>query len=246
MGDILSQKLPNSGRIILSQISSGSTVPLAAILLLGLPNDPSTAFMHGLVFSIMGFCKSWIAPATNNPIFAEIVPQKHRTTVYALDRSFESIMASFAPATVGLLAQHVYGYKPIHKGSSDSATVEVDRENAAALAKGLYTAIGIPIGVCCLIYSFLYYTYPRDRERARMQALIESEIQLVDKCGESTPGQEQMIVGFWEVDGEEPGMKDRTEIDMEDDGENEENMELGKSDERTLLLGQLMLSDSRK
>ncbi|GAB4847291.1 hypothetical protein Ancab_026335 [Ancistrocladus abbreviatus] len=246
MGDILSQKLPNSGRIILSQISSGSAVPLAAILLLGLPDDPSTALMHGLVFFIMGFCISWNAPATNNPIFAEIVPQKHRTSIYALDRSFESILASFAPPTVGLLAQHVYGYKPIHKGSSDSATVEVDRENAAALAKALYTAIGIPIGVCCLIYSFLYYTYPRDRERARMQALIESEIQLLDECNESTLGQEQMVVGFWEVDGEEPDTKDRTEIDMEYRRENEENIELDESDERTLLHGQLMLSDSAK
>ncbi|KAE9449970.1 hypothetical protein C3L33_18123, partial [Rhododendron williamsianum] len=49
MGDILGQRYPNSGRIILSQISSGSAIPLAAILLLVLPDDPSTAFMHGTV-----------------------------------------------------------------------------------------------------------------------------------------------------------------------------------------------------
>ncbi|GAB4847292.1 hypothetical protein Ancab_026336 [Ancistrocladus abbreviatus] len=246
MGDILSQKLPNSGRIILSQISSGSLVPLAAILLLGLPDDPSTAFIHGLVFFIMGFCMSWNAPATNNPIFAEIVPQKHRTSIYALDCTFESILASFAPPTVGLLAQRVYGYKPIHKGSSDFAIVKTDRENAAAMAKALYTAIGIPIGVCCLIYSFLYRTYPRDRERAKMQALIESEIKLVDECGESTLEQEPMVVGVWQVDGKEPNMKDKTEIDMEYVGGNEENMELDESDERTLLPSQLIFSDSEK
>lgn len=65
MGDLLAKRLPNSGRIILSQISSGSAIPLAAILLLVLPNDPSTAFMHGLVFFIMGLSISWNAPATN-------------------------------------------------------------------------------------------------------------------------------------------------------------------------------------
>ena len=65
MGDILSKRLPNTGRIMMSQISSGSAVPLAAILLLALPDDPSTAFMHGLVLFIMGLSTSWNGPATN-------------------------------------------------------------------------------------------------------------------------------------------------------------------------------------
>ena len=69
MGDILAKRLPNSGRIILSQISSGSAIPIAAILLLALPDDPSTAFMHGLVFFIMGLCITWNASATNKYVF---------------------------------------------------------------------------------------------------------------------------------------------------------------------------------
>ncbi|KAJ7959026.1 Major facilitator superfamily [Quillaja saponaria] len=177
MGDKFSVSRPNSGRIILAQISSASAIPLAAILLLVLPDNPSTAVAHGLVLVIMGFCISWNAPAANNPIFAEIVPERSRTSVYALDRSFESILSSFAPPTVGILAQHVYGYKPIPKGLSESEEISTDRKNAASLAKALYTAIGIPMALCCLIYSFLYCTYPRDRERAQMEALIESEMQ---------------------------------------------------------------------
>lgn len=69
MGDLLAKRLPNSGRIILSQISSGSAIPLAAILLLVLPDVPSTAFMHGLVLFIMGLTISWNAPATNKYVF---------------------------------------------------------------------------------------------------------------------------------------------------------------------------------
>ncbi|XP_050291083.1 uncharacterized protein LOC126732347 isoform X2 [Quercus robur] len=65
MGDLLAKRLPNSGRILLSQISSGSAIPLAAILLLVLPDDPSTGFMHGLVLFVMGLSISWNAPATN-------------------------------------------------------------------------------------------------------------------------------------------------------------------------------------
>ena len=67
-----------------------------------------------------------------SPIFAEIVPERARTSIYALDRSFESILGSFAPPIVGILAQHVYGYKPFPKGSTNSEEIETDRENAAA------------------------------------------------------------------------------------------------------------------
>lgn len=94
-----------------------------------------------------------------------------------MDRSFESVLSSFAPPIVGLLAQHVYSYKPVPQGSKNIAT---DRGNAESLAKALYTSIGIPMALCSLIYTFLYSTYPRDRERARMEALIESEMLNID------------------------------------------------------------------
>ncbi|KAJ8430411.1 hypothetical protein Cgig2_025838 [Carnegiea gigantea] len=180
MGDILSQRFPNAGRIILAQISSGSAVPLAALLLLGLPEDPSTTVIHGVVMVITGFFISWNSPATNNPIFAEVVPEKSRTSIYALDRSFESILASFAPAVVGILAQHVYGYKPMPEGSTLKEETATDHENATSLAKALYVAIVLPMSLCCIIYSFLYCTYPIDRDRAHMQALIEAEMKLLE------------------------------------------------------------------
>ncbi|CAK9186435.1 unnamed protein product [Ilex paraguariensis] len=190
MGDDLSKRLPNSGRIILSQISSASAIPLAAILLLTLPSDPSTMFMHVLFLFITGFCISWNAPATNNPIFAEIVPEKSRTSIYALDRSFESVLSSFAPPVVGVLAQNIYGFKPVPEGTGGIGT---DRQNATSLAKALYTAIGIPMALCCFIYSFLYCTYPRDRERARMEALRESEMQLTELDLSPTRGQYSLV-----------------------------------------------------
>ncbi|KAF9601048.1 hypothetical protein IFM89_015033 [Coptis chinensis] len=87
---------------------------------------------------------------------------------YALDRSFASILASFAPPVVGILSQRLYGYKLVPRASSQTVEIETDRENAASLAKALYTAITIPMTICCFIYSFLYCTYPRDRARARM------------------------------------------------------------------------------
>ncbi|XP_043698426.1 uncharacterized protein LOC122649126 [Telopea speciosissima] len=237
LGDILSKHFPNSGRILLSQISSGSAIPLAAVLMLVLPDDPSTVFKHGFVLFVMGLSISWNAPATNNPILAEIVPEKSRTSIYALDRSFESILSSFAPPVVGFLAQHAYGYKPVPEGASASVEVKTDRENAASLAKALYTAIGIPMTLCCIIYSFLYCTYPRDRERARMHALIESEMQYIES--ENPPaGGEYTEVHFSESDGLYE--KERIVIDMV---YGIEDSDVDDSDEKTLLARQLTFAN---
>ncbi|KAJ7556696.1 hypothetical protein O6H91_05G094500 [Diphasiastrum complanatum] len=145
LGDILSKKYPNSGRIILSQVSSGLGVPLAAILLLLVHATPSAKFVYGVLFFTLGFATSWNAAATNNPIFAEIVPERSRTSIYALDRSFESVLASFAPPIVGLLAEKVYGYVPTLVGLDRQAAVNMDRANAVSLAKALYTAYAIPL-----------------------------------------------------------------------------------------------------
>ena len=112
----------------------------------------------------------------NSPIFAEIVPASSRTTIYALDRSFESMLASFAPPVVGILAERYYGFIPPQSGRDQAAELVIDKENALSLSKALYTAIGIPLTLCCLIYTFLYWTYPRDRDRARALALADAHL----------------------------------------------------------------------
>jgi hypothetical protein len=169
MGDILARRFPNSGRIVLSQISSGSTIPLASVLLHALPNDATTPAKHGAALFILGIMASWNGSATNSPILAEIIPPRAMTTVFALDRTFEAVLASFAPPVVGILAERLYGYKMSSRsaGDSDQATdVAMERHNAKSLAKALFTAISFPMEMCCLIYSFLYCTYPKDRDGA--------------------------------------------------------------------------------
>ena len=167
----------------------------------------------------------------DSPIIAEIVPEKSRTTIYAVDKSLESILASFAPLIVGALAEHVYGYKkPIPNGSSNLGEIETDRENAASLAKALYTAIGIPMIICCSIYSFLYCTYPRDRERARMVALVESELQQLEVKDGTKEGycEVHVLESNVGLNGKEGG-----KIDM--DYPREESIDLEDNDEKVLL-----------
>lgn len=131
-----------------------------------------------------------------------------------MDRSFESVLSSFAPPVVGILAQHVFGYKPIQKGpSTDLKRIETDRENAASLGKALYTAIGIPMAICCAFYSFLYCTYPRDRDRARMDALIESEMEQIETDDYDLAAESNELRG-----------KEVRVIDVEDEGDDEQRL----------------------
>lgn len=134
------------------------------------------------------------------------------------------------------MSQHVYGYKPVLKGSTDSQEIETDRENAAALAKALYTAIGIPMTICCFIYSFLYCTYPRDRDRAKMQALIETEMQQMES--DKPTLEEDRYTQLHVIGSQELQTKD---IDYEGD----ESIEFDEND-RKRLLSHHTLSDLSK
>lgn len=137
--------------------------------------------------------------------------------------------------------QHVFGYKPVPKGSSDSVEIETDRENALSLAKALFATMAIPMTLCVSIYSFLYCTYPRDRERARMQALIESEMQQLEtSCAASGEEYSQLPVS------ESKGLngKDRSNIDIEYAAH--ESIELDDNDEKSLLSRQLTFSNMKE
>lgn len=101
-----------------------------------------------------------------SPIFAEIVPEKSRTSVFALDRFCESFTSSLTTPLVGLLAERLYGFR-FTSGS------KLDGQNAVSLAKAMYVTYSIPMALACCIYLGLYRTYPRDRDEARLASKLE-------------------------------------------------------------------------
>ncbi|CAI5519890.1 unnamed protein product, partial [Closterium sp. Naga37s-1] len=104
-GDEMARRWPDGGRLVCAQISAGSAVVLSTVLLRVVPQSPEYFMVYIMVLTLMGFLISWNAAGTNNPIFAEIVPERLRMDIYALDRTFEMSIAAFAPPTVGYLAQ---------------------------------------------------------------------------------------------------------------------------------------------
>lgn len=104
-------------------------------------------------------------------MFAEVVPLKHRTMIYAFDRAFEGSFSSFAAPAVGILTEKIYGYD-----SKSVSLVSGSVNQAFALSRGLLSMMVVPFGLCCLFYSPLYLIFKRDRNNARTATLKEQEI----------------------------------------------------------------------
>jgi len=177
LGDAVARRFPSTGRVAVAQAVNAVSVPLAAALLLAFPGDPSAAVPYAAVCFAFGFTISWTPVSTTNPIFAEIVPEKARTMVYALDKCFESVLGSFGSPLVGILAERVFGYQPGTPGKS----AEADRKNADALSRAIFSEIAGPF-ICCLTYTTMYWTYPADRRRAQMAALQAASEDQDDDC----------------------------------------------------------------
>ncbi|KAL3675576.1 hypothetical protein R1sor_025524 [Riccia sorocarpa] len=161
IGDWAERRFPGSGRIMCAQFSSFISVPFSCFLLLVLPQDPEYYGLYATTLLFMGLTVSWCATCANNPIFADIVPEKNRTMIYAFDRALEGSFAAMAAPIVGLLAENVYGYRPHQLIPDAGSPIE-----ARALSRGLCTVMAVPFGLCCFCYTFLYGTYQKDKEEA--------------------------------------------------------------------------------
>lgn len=171
IADRLSQFYPDTGRIMCAQFSAFMGIPFSYFLLNCIPQtvDNWTTFAWTLFF--MGLTISWCATCANNPMFAEVVPPKHRTMIYAFDRAFEGSFASFAAPAVGILTEKIYGYD-----SKSASSLHGSAPEALALSRGLLTMMVLPFALCSLFYTPLYFVFKRDRDNARTYSVKEQEL----------------------------------------------------------------------
>ncbi|XP_010446742.1 PREDICTED: uncharacterized protein LOC104729498 [Camelina sativa] len=176
MGGIVADKMariyPNSGRVMCAQFSAFMGIPFSIILLKVIPQTTSNYSIFSVTLFLMGLTITWCGSAVNAPMFAEVVPPKHRTMIYAFDRAFEGSFSSFAAPLVGILSEKMFGYDargidPL-KGSSV--------READALSKGLLSMMAVPFGLCCLCYTPLHFVFQKDRENAKTANSKETEM----------------------------------------------------------------------
>ncbi|XP_030462598.2 uncharacterized protein LOC115682503 [Syzygium oleosum] len=171
IADRLSVIFPNSGRVICAQFSSFMGIPFSLFLLRVIPQNTDSWFSFAVTLLLMGLTISWCLTAANAPMFAEVVPAKHRTMIYAFDRAFEVSFSSFAAPLVGIMSEKIYGY--------DAKSIDPIRGSAReafALSKGLLSMMAVPFGLCCLLYTPLHVAFGRDRDNARIANSKEEEM----------------------------------------------------------------------
>ncbi|XP_031387669.1 uncharacterized protein LOC116200862 isoform X2 [Punica granatum] len=171
IADRVSQVYPHSGRIMCAQFSAFMGIPFSWFLLRVIPQTVASWPTYAATLLIMGLTISWNASAANGPMFAEVVPAKHRTMIYAFDRAFEGSFSSFAAPLVGILSERIYGYDAKSVDPMKGSTRE-----AFALSKGLLSMMAVPFGLCCLCYTPLYKIFRQDRENARLSSIKEEEM----------------------------------------------------------------------
>ncbi|XP_058777889.1 uncharacterized protein LOC131652129 isoform X1 [Vicia villosa] len=171
IADRLTQIYPYSGRIMCAQFSAFMGIPFSWFLLRVIPQSVTSFLTFSITLFFMGLTISWNGTAANAPMFAEVVPVKHRTMIYAFDRAFEGSFSSVAAPLVGILAEKMFGYD-----SKSVDPIKGSSPEALALSKGLLSMMAAPFGLCCLCYTPLYFIFKKDRENARMQAVKEEEM----------------------------------------------------------------------
>lgn len=171
IADRVSHVFPHKGRVMCAQFSAFMGIPFSWFLLTVIPQSVNSWFIFATTLFLMGLTISWCATCANNPMFAEVVPAKHRTMIYAFDRAFEGSFSSFAAPIVGILSEKIYGYD-----SKAANLASGSPREAFALSRGLLSMMAVPFGLCCLFYTPLYTTFRRDRENARAASLKEQEM----------------------------------------------------------------------
>ncbi|KAL1810126.1 uncharacterized protein LOC108193364 [Daucus carota subsp. sativus] len=171
LGDRISRVYPNSGRILCAQFSAFMGIPFTWFLLRVIPQSVSSYYTFAITLFLMGLSISWCNTAANAPMFAEVVPAKNRTMIYAFDRACEGSFSAFAAPMVGILSEKLYGYNPKSVDPTNGSLPE-----ALALSKGLFTMMAVPFGLCCLFYTPAHWFFRRDRLNVRMASLKETEL----------------------------------------------------------------------
>ncbi|KAJ3705459.1 hypothetical protein LUZ61_009164 [Rhynchospora tenuis] len=173
IADRLSRYFPDSARIVCAQFSAFMSIPYSIILLTLVPQSADYFFTFAATLLLMGLTISWCSACANSPMFAEVVPLKHRTMIYAFDRAFEGSFSAFAAPAVGMVSERIFGYDRNSVSLANGST-----QGALALSRGLLTMTVIPWGLCGLFYTPLYIFFKRDRENARVASNKEEELEL--------------------------------------------------------------------
>ncbi|MHA1310043.1 MAG: MFS transporter [Candidatus Helarchaeota archaeon] len=167
IGDWAAKKSPKRGRIIIAQISVFLGIPMTLVIFYLIPMNTSSMVEYIIVGGITGLLISWCGPGCNSPIFSEIFEPEIRSSVFSVDRMFEGSAASLGTIFVGVAATFFGFITPPIGTEISSLPPAIRYTNMMALANGMFFVALIPWILCLVLYTFVYFTYPKDYEKMR-------------------------------------------------------------------------------
>jgi len=113
---------------------------------------------------------SWTPASALRPICGEIFRNGHdRAQVLALWIALEGVISSILGApVVGVLSEY-FGYR-LQPGASQGVASAQREESRDALQKALVGVSIVPWILCGLAWVPMYWTYPRDRDKAKQES----------------------------------------------------------------------------
>jgi MFS family permease len=179
LGDKAAKWNPKHGRLIIAQISVFIGIPMTAIIFLLIPMSTDSMFLYLLLGGLTGFGISWTAGGCNNPIFSEIFPPEMRSSAFAVDRVFEGSFGALGAIFVGFVAASFGFLTPTTSIESIPLNDPLRLANMHALALGIFIIALIPWIICLILYSFVYFTYPKDYEK--MRVLLDNRAKILEE-----------------------------------------------------------------
>ncbi|HMF32317.1 MAG TPA: MFS transporter [Candidatus Lokiarchaeia archaeon] len=165
IGDKAAKWNPQKGRILIAQISVFTGIPLMAVIFFAIPMSTDSFIAYVLVGFLTGILISWSGPGCTNPLFSEIFLPEIRGSVYSVDRLFEGSFQALGTIFVSMVAV-AYGFQtPV--GTIAQQTAAFNATNALALAWGMFWITTVPWSICLILFTLVYFTYPKDCQRIR-------------------------------------------------------------------------------
>ena len=170
VGDAASKRWPVAGRVMTCQFSVAVSLPAAFLMTWWLPVGKTLADVaaahpgasasalasaqgHAVgvaaaVFLALGSLVSWFG-TNNSAMFAEVVPERLRSSVFAFDRSFETAIGALAGPIVGALSPK-FGFKGTIKPGGAGVDQAALDANPIPTANG--TWLFVFVGFCCCLF----------------------------------------------------------------------------------------------
>ncbi|MGQ9722857.1 MAG: MFS transporter [Candidatus Jordarchaeum sp.] len=174
LGDIGERKSYNRGRIIVTQISVLSGIPMIFLILI----LPLSIVEYTILALITAILISWAGPAAVQPMVAMVSKPETRSTTFSIEQMFEGEFAAVAAVIAGWLAdtlnfgiagitmQTITPYMGIWLSVLPlSFLLVLFTLSGQSLTTAMLWTTVIPWTICFLIWFLAYKTFPKDRDK---------------------------------------------------------------------------------